>query len=267
MTIRITLLGATGWVGKELVQAIGAATELSLLAAFSRSGMGRDVAEAVGKSATGVTISTTLEEALAVPSDVVIDYTKPDVVKKHALASLASGRHLVIGTSRLSETDYDEIDRQALLASRGVLAAGNFSITATLMARFALEAARYVRDVEIIDYAGSHKVDAPSGTARELAEMLGHVRMSASSRPVAKLFGIKETRGGQVGSPNEVQIHFIRIPSYVLSCEVVMGAESERLSLRHDSGSSAAPYVAGTLLAARRVPEFVGLKRGLAAVM
>jgi 4-hydroxy-tetrahydrodipicolinate reductase len=132
------------------------------------------------------------------------------------------------------------------------------------MSRFALEAAKHLRDVEIIDYAGPNKVDTPSGTARELAEMLGHVRMPASSRPVSRLTGIKETRGGQVGTPNGVHIHSIRMPSYVLSCEVVMGAESERLS---DSGSSAAPYVAGTLLAARHVREFIGLKRGLAAVM
>jgi 4-hydroxy-tetrahydrodipicolinate reductase len=64
-----------------------------------------------------------------------------------------------------------------------------------------------------------------------------------------------------------VQIHSIRIPSYVLSCEVVMGADSERLSTRHDSGTSAIPYVAGTLLAVRRVPSFIGLKRGLDSIM
>jgi 4-hydroxy-tetrahydrodipicolinate reductase len=94
------------------------------VAAFSRSGAGRDVVEGLGMPASGVIISPTLEEALTVPSDVVIDYTKPDVVKKHALASLAAGRHLVIGTSGLVETDYHEIDRHAVLASRGVLAAG-----------------------------------------------------------------------------------------------------------------------------------------------
>ena len=53
----------------------------------------------------------------------------------------------------------------------------------------------------------------------------------------------------------------------MLSCEVVLGADNERLVLRHDAGSSAAPYVAGTLLAARRVGSFVGLKRGLDTVM
>jgi len=64
-----------------------------------------------------------------------------------------------------------------------------------------------------------------------------------------------------------VQVHSLRLPSFVLSCEVVFGADNERLVIRHDAGSSAAPYVAGTLLAARRVRSFIGLKRGLDAVM
>ncbi|HEX7791149.1 MAG TPA: 4-hydroxy-tetrahydrodipicolinate reductase [Afipia sp.] len=267
MTVRVTLVGVTGWVGRELVKAIESAGDLSLVAAVSRSGAGKDAAEAAGLAANGVTIAGTLQEALATPSDVVIDYTKPDVVKGHTLAALAANRHVVIGTSGLAEGDFAEIDAQALRSSRGVLAAGNFSITATLMSRFALEAARYVPDVEIIDYAGPKKVDTPSGTARELAELLGPVRMPATSKPVEDLSGLRETRGGRVGDPNGVQIHSVRMPSFVLSCEVLLSAESERLSIRHDSGTSAAPYVAGTLLAAKRVSSFIGLKRGLSAVM
>jgi 4-hydroxy-tetrahydrodipicolinate reductase len=57
------------------------------------------------------------------------------------------------------------------------------------------------------------------------------------------------------------------MPSYLLSCEVLFGADNERLAIRHDAGHSAAPYVAGTLLAARRVGSFTGLRRGLDAVM
>jgi 4-hydroxy-tetrahydrodipicolinate reductase len=57
------------------------------------------------------------------------------------------------------------------------------------------------------------------------------------------------------------------MPSFTLSCEAVFGADNERLTIRHDAGASAAPYVAGTLLAARRVASFTGLRRGLDAVM
>jgi 4-hydroxy-tetrahydrodipicolinate reductase len=197
----------------------------------------------------------------------VIDYTKPNAVKAHALTALTRGRHVVIGTSGLGADDYAEIDRAAQEARLGVLAAGNFSITATLMRRFALEAARYVADVEIIDYAPANKVDTPSGTARELAELLGEARQAATSTPVHELTGVRETRGGAIGAPQPVQVHSVRMPSYVLSCEVLLGADNERLAIRHDAGSSAAPYVAGTLLAARRVGSLTGLRRGLDAVM
>jgi 4-hydroxy-tetrahydrodipicolinate reductase len=267
MSVRIILAGATGWVGKALVAAIAASGDLVLVGAVSRSAAGQDAGEAAGLSRLGVPISATLEEALAVPSDVVIDYTKPGSVKAHALTALAHRRHVVIGTSGLSADDYAEIDRQALKAERGVLAAGNFSITATLLRRFALEAARYVPDVEVIDYASAKKPDTPSGTARELAELLSEVRQPATSKPVSELTGAPETRGGGLGAREPVQVHSLRMPSFVLSCEAVFGADNERLVIRHDAGASAAPYVAGTLLAARRVPSFIGLKRGLDSVM
>lgn len=266
MVTRIALAGATGWVGKALVAAIAQADDLELTAAVSRSAVGRDAGEAAGLAPLGVSIVATLAEALKVPADVVIDYTKPNAVKGHVLAAIAAGRHVVIGTSGLSAGDYAEIDKAALAARCGVLAAGNFSITATLLRRFALEAARYVADVEVIDYASAAKPDTPSGTARELAELIGAMRKPATSKPVAELGGVRETRGGAIGE-TPVQVHSLRLPSFVLSCEAVFGADNERLVIRHDAGSSAAPYVAGTLLAARKVSGFTGLRRGLDAVM
>jgi 4-hydroxy-tetrahydrodipicolinate reductase len=267
VALRITLAGSTGWVGKALVAAIAASDDLVLAGAVSRSAAGQDAGEAAGLSRLGVAVSATLEEALKEPSDVVIDYTKPNAVKAHALTALAQGRHVVVGTSSLSAEDYAEIGAYAEKASRGVLAAGNFSITATLLRRFALEAARFVPDVEVIDYASAKKPDTPSGTARELAELLSDVRGSTTSKPVSELAGVRETRGGSLGAKEPVQVHSLRMPSFVLSCEAVFGADNERLVIRHDAGSSAAPYVAGTLLAARRVGSFTGLRRGLDTVM
>ena len=60
-----------------------------------------------------------------------------------------------------------------------------------------------------------------------------------------------------------MQLHSVRLPSYVLACEAIFGAPDERLTIRHDAGSSAAPYVAGTLLAVRKVGGRIGLTRGL----
>ena len=188
-------------------------------------------------------------------------------MKGHALAAVAAGRNVVIGTSGLGADDYAEIEAAAKANGVGVIAAGNFSITATLMKRFALMAARYVPDVEVIDYASAKKIDAPSGTARELAESLAAIRLPATARPVGEVTGIPATRGAAVGETGGVQVHAIRLPSFVLSCEALFGLPDERLTIRHDAGSSAAPYVAGTLLAIRKVVGTVGLIRGLDALI
>lgn len=265
--LRIVIAGSSGWVGKALVAAIRAAPDLELVGAVSRKMAGKDVGEVAGIGPVGVLASASLAEALHAPSDVVIDYTKPDAVKHHALTALAHGRHVVIGTSGLTAADYEKIDVAAQQARKGVLAAGNFSITATLLRRFALEAAKYVADVEVIDYASASKPDTPSGTGRELAELLAQVRQRGTSKPVGELGGARETRGAAIGEPTPVQVHSVRMPSFVLSCEAVFGAPDERLVIRHDAGSSAAPYVAGTLLAARKVSGFIGVRRGLDHVL
>lgn len=183
------------------------------------------------------------------------------------MLAISKGRHVVIGTSGLGAADYAEIDAVARSNRVGVLAAGNFSITATLMKRFALMAAKYVPDVEIVDYASAAKPDAPSGTARELAEALAEVRLSSTARPVSEVSGVPGTRGAAVGVDGGVQVHALRLPSYILSCEALFGLPDERLTIRHDAGSSAAPYVAGTLLAIRKVREISGLVRGLDALL
>jgi 4-hydroxy-tetrahydrodipicolinate reductase len=267
MTIRVVVAGATGWTGSAVVQAVLKAEDLLLAGAVARSAAGQDAGTATGGGPVSVGITGTLDEALTAPSDVVVDYTKPDAVKRHALLALSKGRHVVIGTSGLSAADYDEIDAVAKSSGRGVFAAGNFSITATLLRRFALEAARYVPDVEVIDYASATKPDTPSGTARELAEALGAIKRTPLAKPVAELAGLRETRGAAVGAPSPVQVHSLRLPSFVLACEAVFGAPDERLTIRHDAGASAAPYVAGTLLAIRKVGGFVGLRRGLDSLL
>ena len=263
MSLRIVVAGATGWVGAALVRAVSTTPDLELVGAVARSHAGEDAGTAAGISPLGVRIAATLDEALATPSDVVIDYTKPHVVAGHARTALSAGRRVVIGTSGLGSADYAEIDALARSKGLGVVAAGNFSITATLLRKFALEAAKWVPDVEIIDYASAKKPDTPSGTGRELAESLSAVRRPGTSKPVDELSGLRETRGATIAEPTPIQIHSVRMPSFVLSCEALFGAPDERLTIRHDAGSSPEPYVAGTLLAARRVMTLEGLMRGL----
>lgn len=263
MTIRIVMAGATGWVGKALIPAILAQDDLSLAGAVSRSAAGQDTGSAIGVAPVGIKIAGSMADALVAPSDVVVDYTKPIAVKAHVLEAIEKGRHVVIGTSGLGADDYAEINAAALANGVGVLAAGNFSITATLMKRFALMAAKYVPDVEVIDYASAKKPDSPSGTARELAEALAEIRGASTAKPQSEVSGIPGTRGAAIGAGSGVQVHALRLPSYILSCEALFGLPDERLTIRHDAGSSAAPYVAGTLLAIRRVVGIKGLVRGL----
>jgi 4-hydroxy-tetrahydrodipicolinate reductase len=133
-----------------------------------------------------------------------------------------------------------------------------------LLQRFACEAAKYLSHWEIIDYASDTKKDAPSGTTRELAFRLAEVRRPEVTHPISETIGEREGRGTTL---NGSQIHSLRLPGYVIGVEAIFGARDERLTLRHDAGSGAEPYIAGTLLAIRKVREQLGLIRGLDKIM
>jgi 4-hydroxy-tetrahydrodipicolinate reductase len=240
--IRVCLAGVTGWTGGAVAAAVEAAADLELVAGVSRS----DPAS-----------FSSVEEALdARPADVLVDYTHANAVRRNVLAALDRRAGVVIGSSGLAAADYAEIDARAREQGVGVIAAGNFSLTAALPLPLAGEAARHVAAWEVIDYASAGKEDAPSGTARELAERLEQVRRPALGVPLEDVHGSPEARGATVAG---TQVHSLRLPRFVVSTEVVFAADGERLSLRHDAGETPAPYVAGTLLAVRTVPERVGL--------
>lgn len=229
-----------------MAAAVAEATDLQLVAGVSRS---------------DPESHSSVEEALdGVGADVLVDYTHASAVRTHVLAAVERGVNVVVGSSGLSAEEYEEIDALARERRVGVIAAGNFSLTAALLLRFALQAARHLDAWEVIDFASAGKEDAPSGTARELAERLDAVRRPALGVPLAEVIGVPEARGATVAG---TQVHSLRLPSFVVSTEVVFAAEGERLSIRHDAGETPAPYVAGTLLAIRAVQEKIGLVRGL----
>ncbi len=261
MSLRICVGGATGWTGKALVAGIAEAKDLSLSGAVARKASGQDAGTVAGIGHIGVVVSDSVEAALkSEPTDVYIDYTHPSAVKANAIRALELGVPVVVGTSGLGAEDYAEIAQVAERQGLGVVASGNFSITASLLTRFSLLAAQHVPDYEIIDYAKSTKPDVPSGTARELAERMGAIQKSVPGFPIADIIGPQEARGADVGGG---RVHAVRLPSYVLAVETIFGKDGERLTIRHDAGTSAGPYVAGTLLAARRVIALKGLIRGL----
>jgi len=250
--IRVCLAGATGWVGRPLAAAIDAADDLELVAAVARRARG----ERIGR----VTIAGSVQDALTVDSDVFVDFTSAASVKRHVLAALAAGRHVIVGSSGLEDEDFPGIDAAARAANVGVIAVGNFAMTAALLQQFAVEAARHLPPWEIIDIASADKIDAPGGTARELAWRLSEVRAPEVAVPIDRTVGLAAARGADV---NQTRVHSVRLPGYTIGVEIRFGQADERLTLQYDAGPGAAPYITGTLLAIRRVQRLTGVVRGL----
>jgi len=244
--IRVCVAGVTGWTGRPVAGAIEAADDLELVAGVARSDPEH--------------FSTVAEALEAVPADVLVDYTHAESVGANVRVALEHGVGVVVGSSGLTAEDYAAIDTLARERGVGVIAAGNFSLSAALVLRFALEAAEHFDFWEVIDYASAGKEDAPSGTARELAERLAAVHRPALGVSLADVLGAPNARGATVAG---TQVHSLRLPGFVVSTEVVFASGGERLTLRHDAGPTPEPYVAGTLLAIRSVPGRVGLTRGL----
>jgi 4-hydroxy-tetrahydrodipicolinate reductase len=238
--------GVTGWTGSAVAAAVERAEDLELVSGVARS--------------DPASFDSVAEALDSVSADVLVDYTHAAVVKGNVLTAIEHGVGVVVGSSGLTADDYQEIDTAARARGVGVVAAGNFSLTAALLLRFAGEAARHLHAWEVIDYASAGKEDAPSGTARELAERLESVGHPQLGVPLDAVHGAREARGATIAG---TQVHSLRLPSFTVSTEVIFSADGERLSLRHDAGESAAPYVGGTLLAIRALSGRSGLTRGL----
>jgi len=262
--IRVCLAGATGWAGSELARGIAQAPDLTLAAAVARRHAGQVLGDVIGEPRLATRIHATASDAIADGCDVFVEYTKPASAKTNILTALERGAHVVVGTSGLTDADFTEIDTVAQRQQRGVLACGNFALTVVLLQRFAEIAARLIPQWEIIDYAHDDKIDAPSGTVRELAARLAKVRTPVTTIPIGETAGPREARGATVSGS---QVHSIRLPGYVISAEIIFGMPDQKLTIRHDSGSSARPYVDGALLAIRRVGTLIGVHRGLDTVL
>ncbi|MBS0214080.1 MAG: 4-hydroxy-tetrahydrodipicolinate reductase [Proteobacteria bacterium] len=265
MTIKLCLAGATGWAGSELARAIAACDDIELVSAVSRSQAGRRLGDVLDEPRLACYVHASVEAALdAAACDVFFDYTRADAARSHVRAALERGAQVVVGTSGLSDEDYARIDTLARERGRGVLACGNFALTVVLLQKFAEMAARLIPHWEIIDYAHDGKADAPSGTARELAARLGRIRHPQATVPIEATVGPREARGATLSG---TQVHSLRLPGHVIGAEAIFGLPDEKLSIRHDAGASARPYVNGAVLAIRGVASLVGVHRGLDTVL
>src|SRR5688572_30374761 len=223
MKLKVCVAGVTGWIGSPLAAAISQTDDLELVAAVARNSRGEFIA--------GVTVSGSVGEALATSCDVFVDYTSAEAVKSNVLAAIAARRHVVIGSSGLTDDDFTEIDNAARAQAVGVIAVGNFAISAALLQRFAAEAARHFPAWEIVDYAHDSKVDAPSGTARELAWRLAQAGVSRPAVALEQTVGPRESRGATISGS---QVHSVRLPGHTIALEVHFGRADERLTIRYE---------------------------------
>jgi 4-hydroxy-tetrahydrodipicolinate reductase len=213
--LRVAVAGAAGRMGQAVCSAVQGADDLELA--------GR------ADPALGTAVEEVLDGA-----DVLVDFTRPETALENAQAALGAGVHAVVGTTGF---DLDALRAAAEGARANAFVAPNFAIGAVLMMRFAAEAARHMERAEIIELHHPAKLDAPSGTAKRTAEMMG----------------------------GDVPIHSVRLPGIVADQEVILGDQAQTLTIRHAT-TDRTSFMPGVLLAVRRVGGLpdrftVGLER------
>jgi len=240
--ITVGVLGAKGKMGAQTCLAVEDAEGLELVARLDQG--------------------DELEELAKAGAQVVVDFTRPEVVMDNLKWCIEHGINAVVGT-----TGFDD-ERLATLRTQldaspgtGVLIAANFSIGAVLMMQFAAKAAKYYESVEIIELHHPDKVDAPSGTARRTAELIAAARREAKAAPIpdATSTGLEGARGADVDG---IRVHGVRLRGLVAHQEVLFGDVGETLTIRHDSMHRES-FMAGVLLGVRRIVDTPGLTVGL----
>jgi len=236
-------------MGQMLVQAVLDARDLQLVAALDQPGspaLGHDAAVGLGRPACGVTIGSNLAESLR-GADVLIDFTRPEGTLTHLAVCRQLGVHLVIGTTGFSEVQKQEI--AAASADVAVVMAPNMSVGVNVTLKLLQMAAQALStgyDIEIIEAHHRHKVDAPSGTALKMGEVMAQ----ALGRDL-KDCAVYE-RYGHTGErdPSTIGFSTIRGGDIVGDHTVLLAGTGERIEITHKS-SSRVTYAQGSLRAAR----------------
>jgi 4-hydroxy-tetrahydrodipicolinate reductase len=248
VSLRIAVAGASGRMGRTLIEAVLAAPDLRLAGALEADGaatLGRDAGEPFGRT-TGVRVTHDVASAIG-SSDVLIDFTRPEGTLAHLPRCVEAGVRMVIGT-----TGFDEAGRRAIAeaATRtAIVFAPNMSVGVNVALRLVEAAARLLADgydVEVIEAHHRHKVDAPSGTALAL----GAAAARALNQPLEQI--ATWARHGTTGErpPGSIGFSVVRGGDIVGDHTVMFAGTGERIEITHRS-SSRANYAAGSLRACR----------------
>ena len=251
--------GACGRMGQAVLKAVQDDKELDLVGAVDIRG-GADTGELVGLAPNGVLVETDLAAALErLKPEVMIDFTRPDVVFGNVVTALKHKVSPVVGTTGLSDDQKAEIEKLAIENGTPAFIAPNFAIGAVLMMVMCKQAAKYMPDVEIIELHHDKKLDAPSGTAVQTAAMIAEVRQSHKQGHPDEKEKLTGARGAEYDG---MHIHSVRLPGYVAHQEVIFGGLGQTLTIRHDSMNRES-FMPGVVLAAQKVRGLTGLTIGL----
>jgi 4-hydroxy-tetrahydrodipicolinate reductase len=193
--------------------------------------------------------------------EVVVDFTEADAARENLRWCAENGVHAVVGTTGLSEADYEEL--RASFTSSNCVVAPNFAIGAVLMMRLAEIAAPYFESVEVIELHHENKVDAPSGTAMLTVERIAAASSEWTPDPTTREI-LQGARGGK--GPADIPVHSLRVRGLVAHQEVLFGTTGQTLTIRHDSLDRSS-FMPGVLLAVKRVADRPGVTIGLDALL
>ncbi len=238
MSISVAVVGATGRMGKLALDLIEASQDLELFAALDSKS---DIAQTIG-------------------ADVVIDLTRFDVSQSVVEHAVANNQRLVVGTSGWSASHLQQLEKKLQSSDAAVVVVPNFSVGSMLATKFAAEAAKFFDSIEIVEAHHAGKVDSPSGTAVRTAELISSAR---EGKPIL-LPGVGQQARGEIVAG--VSIHSLRINGVSAKQDVLLGAESELLTLSHETTSVRA-YVSGILASIRFAATATGLTVGLQSVL
>ncbi len=258
MPTRVVVNGALGRMGQEVVRAVVADPELSLVGALESSVPQPylpipDYPELIPFSSNlGSLIDKT-------GPDVVVDFTSAQVAMAAARTALPLQVHFVSGSTGMSESELDEIGDLCARHEVGAVLAANFSLGAVVLMHLASVAARFFSNAEIVEMHHDKKLDAPSGTALATARKMVEARGTAFVHTSTEREVLAGVRGGEMDG---VAIHSVRLPGVMASQEVLFGGKGQTLLLRHDA-TSRESYMPGVILAVKEVVNTRGLIRGL----
>ena len=252
--IKVLVNGALGRMGKTVCNAVNADSELELVGAV----------DAFDGEVVGMKVETNLDAALKKFSpDVMVDFTRPDVVFENVMTALANKVSPVVGTTGLSDDAKEKIRELAEKNQTPAFIAPNFALGAVLMMLLSRKVAKYMPDVEIIELHHDKKLDAPSGTAELTAKMISEVRQPHKQGHPDEVERLAHVRGAEVDG---IRIHSVRLPGYVAHQEVIFGGLGQTLTIRHDSMGRES-FMPGVILACKKVLALKGLTIGLDKIL